>query len=290
VYLPDLKSYKLEVEALSSEDMPVKVFVKQRIRNFARETTDDIFVAVCTPTQLEDFGEDSPEQGTTYFRTNKIELVARTPEMILDVFNSLVYEVKKLVIDLNALDELTDPQMLLIDEGGVFPIEPGQPIPLEELFWKPCEPTVTIPQINNLTLLEAGWHQMFTANAENWAYSLNENTVSITISGKGTVRFRCCYKNESMSAEYPYLAVGLLNVAFNGYKGLLRMTFNDVEMFKLEEDTEEYPPFAYYPADITQQGFLGKMEPGQTGMIDIVIESDRVLPLGAEISFQLGYD
>ena len=106
VYIPGISSIKLVVEAINAENMPSKIFVNQRIRNFAQDRIDDTFVAVCTPTQLEDFEEDCPAPGTSYYRTDRIELVGRTPEMVQSVFDSLIYEVKKLVVDLTDLDNL----------------------------------------------------------------------------------------------------------------------------------------------------------------------------------------
>ena len=111
VALPGISSYKLEVEAVNAQDMSDKIFVKQRIRNFAKGELDDTFVAVCTPVQLEDFGEDSPNEGSSYYRTNRIELIGRTPEMVQEVFDSLVYEVKKLVVDLTDLEVLSDSEI-----------------------------------------------------------------------------------------------------------------------------------------------------------------------------------
>jgi hypothetical protein len=105
-YIPGIQSYKLVVETANPQDMPGKIFVKQRIRNFAQDHFDDIFVAVCTPVQLEDFLEDAPADGSSYYRTDKIELIARTPEMLQSTFESLLYETKKLVLDLNDLDIL----------------------------------------------------------------------------------------------------------------------------------------------------------------------------------------
>jgi len=108
VEVPDISSYRLVVEAVNAVDMPNKIFVMQRIRNFAKGTFDQVFAAVCTPTQLEDFEEDTPGEGTSYYRTNKIELIGRTPEFLETVFNSLLYETKKLVVDLTDMDNLSD--------------------------------------------------------------------------------------------------------------------------------------------------------------------------------------
>ena len=114
IELPNISSYKLTVQAVNPEDMSSKIFVKQRIRNFAKESVDDVFVAVCTPTQLEDFEEDAPGEGSSYFRTDTIELVARTPEVLMEIFDSLVYETKKLVVDLTDLETLSTSEVFTI--------------------------------------------------------------------------------------------------------------------------------------------------------------------------------
>lgn len=113
--VPDIFSYKLTVDAVNAEDMPDKIFVKQRIRNFARGVFEDTFVAVCTPVQLEDFPEDSPEEGgSSYYRTNSIELIMRTPEELQNVFDSLLWEVKKLVSDLTDIEQLKEEEIFSI--------------------------------------------------------------------------------------------------------------------------------------------------------------------------------
>jgi hypothetical protein len=111
VAVPHISSYKLVLEAVNAENMPNKIFVNQRITNFAKGTIDDSFAAVCTPVQLEDFPEDQPEAGSSYYRTNVIEVVVRTPEMLQTAIESILYEVKKLVIDLEDLDNLTKPTL-----------------------------------------------------------------------------------------------------------------------------------------------------------------------------------
>ena len=98
--VPGISSMKLVVEARNNQEMTDKIFVYQRVRNFASGDFEDTFVAVCTPTQLEDFGENSPADGSSYYRSNRVELVGRTPEMLQTVFESLLFEVKKLVVDL----------------------------------------------------------------------------------------------------------------------------------------------------------------------------------------------
>jgi hypothetical protein len=118
IELPGISSYKLVVRAANAQNMPDKIFVKQRVRNFAKDSTDDTFVAVCTPVQLEDFEEDAPGEGSSYFRSNTIELIGRTPEYLTEVFDSLLYETQKLVIDLTDLDSLSDAEVYNITAIG----------------------------------------------------------------------------------------------------------------------------------------------------------------------------
>jgi hypothetical protein len=128
IEVPEISSYKLVVSTVNAQNMSDKIFVKQRIRNFARDRFDDVFVAVCTPTQLEDFEEDAPGEGTSYFRTNTIELVARTAEEIQTVFDSLVYETKKLVVDLTDLENLE--QARIFNISAIDPVEELSPEPV----------------------------------------------------------------------------------------------------------------------------------------------------------------
>lgn len=122
VEIPGVSSYRLVVTAVNPQGMNGKIFIKQRIRNFAKDTFDDTFVAICTPTQLEDFEEDSPGAGTSYYRTDTIDIVARTPEAIQTVFDSLLYETKKLVDDLDSLDNLAPSTTYNVPSAGPITI------------------------------------------------------------------------------------------------------------------------------------------------------------------------
>jgi hypothetical protein len=102
------QSYKTVLLASAAVGMTAKIFVMQRAHNYAKETVEDTFAAVATPTQLEDFNEDAPADGSSYFRTDTIELVARTPEQLQSVFNSITFEVSSLIKDLESLEELTE--------------------------------------------------------------------------------------------------------------------------------------------------------------------------------------
>lgn len=102
----NLTSYKMILEILSSENITKSIFVKQRIRNYFKNQFEDVFAAIATPVQLEDLDEGSPKEGDSYFRCSSVELVARTPEFLENVFSSIQSEIQKLVIDFEAVNEL----------------------------------------------------------------------------------------------------------------------------------------------------------------------------------------
>jgi len=167
--VPGISSMKLVVEARNNQEMTDKIFVYQRIKNFALGDFEDTFVAVCTPTQLEDFGENSPSEGSSYYRSNRVELVGRTPEMLQTVFESLLFEVKKLVVDLTDMDSLTQAEIYNISAIG------------------PVTTAATEPSVNNISAEATSLSLFFSRPSDdggsavrNYQYSLNNGDVWIT--------------------------------------------------------------------------------------------------------------
>lgn len=120
VWVPHTQSHRMIVKTANPEEMPGEVFIKQRLKNFAQDSWDDRFVAICTPVQLEDFPTGSPDARSSYYRTDEIELIARTPEELNRIFDSLLYEVEKLVIDLNAMADLAPAQIYNVTPQGTI--------------------------------------------------------------------------------------------------------------------------------------------------------------------------
>jgi hypothetical protein len=87
----------------SSEDIEKEVFVKQKLVNFLNDQNEEVFVAVCSPTQMEDLSKLTPTGNSSYFRTSKISLVANTPEHLQAIFDTLLYELHKLTVDIEVL-------------------------------------------------------------------------------------------------------------------------------------------------------------------------------------------
>jgi hypothetical protein len=164
-----ISSMKLVVEARNNQEMTDKIFVYQRVKNFALGDFEDTFVAVCTPTQLEDFGENSPSDGSSYYRSNRVELVGRTPEMLQTVFDSLVFEVKKLVVDLTDMDNLTQAEIYNITATG------------------PVTTAASEPTVNNISTEATALSLFFSRPIDdggsavlNYQHSINDGAVWIT--------------------------------------------------------------------------------------------------------------
>ena len=99
-------SYKMLLEIISTENVAKDLFVKQRLRNFVKNNFEDVFCAVATPAQVEEFDVNSPRAGDSFFRTNTIELVSRNADYLEQVFESILKELQKLVEDVESLEAL----------------------------------------------------------------------------------------------------------------------------------------------------------------------------------------
>lgn len=95
----------MNISATSSVGVTPNIFIMQRIRDFSANKFEDNFAAVCTPAQLEDIPEINNMTESSFYRTNTIELVARTAEYLAEIVESIFNEVQNLVDDLKALEE-----------------------------------------------------------------------------------------------------------------------------------------------------------------------------------------
>lgn len=98
-------TYILDVEIISSEGITKDIFVKQRRRNL-NNTFDDVFVAIATVAQIEDFDTGSPAEDSTYFRTSSLALVGTNPAFIEELFTTVLSEIQQLVDNAEVLEEI----------------------------------------------------------------------------------------------------------------------------------------------------------------------------------------
>ena len=116
IYNPEQNSYQLNLVISASVDMPAKVFVMQLINGAAK------FAAISTPVQLEDINEDTPEAGSSYYRTDTVSLVGNSLEWIEWVLTEIKNDLYKLVKDYNSLQVVTAASTTLININGITPI------------------------------------------------------------------------------------------------------------------------------------------------------------------------
>jgi len=107
-YRANLSAYSMVLEITSSQDIEKEVFVKQKLVNFTNDTPDEFFVAVCSPVQMSDLPVNIPTAYSSYFRVSKVELIAGTQEELKAIFNSITFELQKLIVDLEAQQSLLE--------------------------------------------------------------------------------------------------------------------------------------------------------------------------------------
>jgi hypothetical protein len=101
----DSSAFVLTLEVISSEGITKNVFVKQRLRTIDNGV-NDVFVAVASPTQIEDLPEGAPVDEATYFRTNKVDIISQNPTYLEEVFDDILQETQSLVDDVTSVEVL----------------------------------------------------------------------------------------------------------------------------------------------------------------------------------------
>lgn len=92
--------YRMTVEAIAV-DMPAEVFTLQRLTN-----DESVFVAVCSPTTLEEYSTLTPYPESSYYRTDAIELVASNLEALDEMYDYIEEDIQLLISNLNSMDTL----------------------------------------------------------------------------------------------------------------------------------------------------------------------------------------
>lgn len=106
-YFKEVASYRVAISVTGTEGVTPNIFVMQRTHDFVNNKFEDNFVAIATPAQLEDIPELTNMSDSSFYRTYKIELIARTADYLNEIVESVFYEVQKLVDDLRALQSIS---------------------------------------------------------------------------------------------------------------------------------------------------------------------------------------
>jgi hypothetical protein len=137
-YVSTLSSYRMTLTITSSEIITPFVFVKQRLSNLDKTSFDDVFAAIATPSQLAELQQLAPNQFSSYFLDKTVTLIGRTVEYLDWIYNEILNELNKLVLDYDLLQTYASEETvnLVISGAGVT-----------ELPYTPQMPTITLTPI-----------------------------------------------------------------------------------------------------------------------------------------------
>ena len=102
-----LPAYRIDLSITAANDITTKIFVKKRFKKYDG-TLDDSFVAVASPTNLQDFAEDAPNEGQNYFRTNCISLQTSDVNYLNTVLQEILSDISLLLNEETVLDGISN--------------------------------------------------------------------------------------------------------------------------------------------------------------------------------------
>lgn len=241
------KNYRLLVEVTSyTTGMEPYIFVYQRLRDPLTNTSNDIFVAIASPEQIESLSKNAPEEGSSYFRLNKVDVVSPDPEYLEYVFENIISEVQKLTTDLDILDTLVYDSSYSIDADTVTitnTVHTHYRIPLfatpagtAELF---DDAGTNRERVNPENTSATGWLNTDGADPVGYSfkYNIDEDT---TLSMLWSPSIEDTYK--------PQLEV-------NGITKTTGILINETTIYWAENE-EGTAPWSPYPLDVVHSGDL----------------------------------
>ncbi len=113
-----IDGFRFKVEAHDANLMPTAVFRYLRRQSDSEGNTADEFDGVCSPPDLEEFGEGEPVAGASppYLRLDYVDLVFRSQSQADEAWAVIVEEVKALVDTLNVMDTIVEAQDLKVGD------------------------------------------------------------------------------------------------------------------------------------------------------------------------------
>lgn len=113
-----IDGFRFRVEAHDAALMPKAIFRYLRRQSDSEGNTADEFDGVCSPPDLEEFGETDPVTGASppYLRLDYADLVFRSQSQADDAWKVIVEDVTSLVETLNVMDRIVEAQDLKIGD------------------------------------------------------------------------------------------------------------------------------------------------------------------------------
>jgi hypothetical protein len=156
VYNSTLSSYTMTLSVVSNEDIIPYVFVKQRLSALDKNSFDDVFAAIATPAQLEELGKQAPNEFSSYFLDSSVTLIARTAEYMDWLYNEILAELNKLVLDYSLLATYANETVtnVVVTGSGVFSAPSNKPMTSIYLTPTGASPAISIdPTQTNLYVI-----------------------------------------------------------------------------------------------------------------------------------------
>jgi len=113
-----IDGFRFRVEAHDNHLMPKAIFRYLRRQADADGNEVDEFDGVCSPPDLEEFGEGEPVAGAAppYLRLDYVDVVFRSQSQAEDAWKVIVEDVTSLVETLNVMDTVVEAQDLKIGD------------------------------------------------------------------------------------------------------------------------------------------------------------------------------
>lgn len=113
-----IDGFRFRVEAHDANLMTASIFRYLRRQSDTEGNTVDEFDGVCSPPDLEEFGEGEPIAGASppYLRLDYVDVVFRSQSQADDAWAVIVEEVKALVDTLNIMDTIVEAQDLKVGD------------------------------------------------------------------------------------------------------------------------------------------------------------------------------
>ena len=114
----NVDGFRMRIEAYSANLMSNSIFRYIRGPVNSQAIQIDEFDGVCSPSDLEEFNQDSPAQGANpaWFRKNYVDLVFRSQHAAKDAWNLIVSDVRILVSTLDIMDTIVQEEVIGIGD------------------------------------------------------------------------------------------------------------------------------------------------------------------------------
>lgn len=111
-------NYLVTLAITSAESITSFLFVKKRIIR-PDGSSDDTFVTVASPAQIEDIPQQVPGPDDPYWRDDTITLVSSDPDLLNDVISEITEDIQLTLIEATDLQTISSSQVITITPTSI---------------------------------------------------------------------------------------------------------------------------------------------------------------------------